>query len=195
MMDLQETRFWWVRHGPTHAKTMVGWSDLPADLNDAPALDRLAAHLPPDAPVISSDLSRAVTTADAIARGRPRLLHDPALRELHFGAWENRSFGEIEAESPALIRAFWDEPGTVRAPGGEGWQDLAARVTVAADRLAGRAPDVIVVAHFGAILTQIERATGLPTLEVFAHKIDNLSVTRITRTHLGWQAGAINHRP
>ena len=27
------TRFWLVRHGPTHAKTMVGWTDLPADLS------------------------------------------------------------------------------------------------------------------------------------------------------------------
>lgn len=192
---MTETRFWWVRHGPTHAKTMVGWSDLPADLSDIAALDRLARHLPAGAPVISSDLSRAVTTADAIARGRPRLPHDPDLRELHFGAWEDRGFAEIDAEEPELLRAFWDRPGAVRAPGGEGWQDLTARVNSAADRLLGLAPDVIVVAHFGAILTQIERATGRTTLEVFTHKIDNLSVTRVARSEQGWQIGRINHLP
>jgi alpha-ribazole phosphatase len=108
------TRFWLVRHGPTHAKTMVGWTDLPADLSDTAALSRLSAHLP-QAPVISSDLSRAMATADALGP-RPRLPHDPALRELHFGQWETRPFAEIEAETPDLIRAFWDTPGDVARP-------------------------------------------------------------------------------
>ena len=59
---------WWVRHGPTHAKTMVGWTDLPADLSDRAQLDRLRAYLP-DAPVVCSDLLRARQTADAVAGG------------------------------------------------------------------------------------------------------------------------------
>ena len=40
------SRLFLVRHGPTHAKTMVGWSDLPADLSDTAALARLSDHLP-----------------------------------------------------------------------------------------------------------------------------------------------------
>lgn len=188
------TRFWWVRHGPTHAKTMIGWTDRPADLSDRAALARLSAHLPATAPVISSDLIRAVATADAIGGARPRLPHDPDLRELHFGAWEDRSFAEIDAESPDLIRAFWERPGPTRAPGGEGWHDLSARVTRGADRLLGVAPDVIVVAHFGAILSQIERATGQTTTEVFAQTIDNLSVTVLTHDAGCWRTGPINHR-
>ena len=99
------TRFWLVRHGPTHARAMIGWTDLPADLSDSAALERLAAHLPTGAPVISSDLSRAIATADALG-ARPRLAHDPALREMHFGQWETRAFAEIEAEDPTRIRAF-----------------------------------------------------------------------------------------
>ena len=55
------TTFWWIRHGPTHAKTMVGWSDLPADLSDVAAIKRLSDYLPKDALVISSDLIRAST--------------------------------------------------------------------------------------------------------------------------------------
>jgi hypothetical protein len=34
------TRFWLVRHGPTHAKAMIGWTDLAADLSDQSALRR-----------------------------------------------------------------------------------------------------------------------------------------------------------
>lgn len=188
----QMTRFWLVRHGPTHARTMIGWTDLPADLSDAAALSRLNAHLPPEAPVISSDLTRAIATADALAP-RPRLPHDPRLREIHFGQWEQRSFNEVEAEAPALIRAFWDQPGETRPPGGESWNDLAARTRDALDHLHGAAPEIIVVAHFGPILATLQRAAGITALESFAYRIDNLSVTCLTLAPprlLG-----VNHRP
>ena len=102
------TRFWWVRHGPTHAKTMVGWSDLPADLSDHDAIARLAAYLPQDAIIVSSDLIRAIATADAVQANRHRLPHDPSLREMHFGDWELRSHNQIETETPDLIRAYHD---------------------------------------------------------------------------------------
>jgi len=186
------TRFWLVRHGPTHAKTMIGWTDLPADLSDTAALARLNAHLPAEAPVISSDLQRAITTADALGP-RPRLPHDPALREIHFGTWEARAFAEVEAEAPTLIRAFWDDPGESRPPGGESWNDLAARTHAALDRLHGTAPEIIVVAHFGPILAALQRAAGITALESFAYRIDNLSVTCLTLAPPKVQA--INHRP
>lgn len=182
-----------VRHGPTHAKTMIGWTDLPADLSDTAALARLSAHLPADAALISSDLSRAVTTADALARpGRRRLPHDPSWRELHFGAWEQQTFAQAEAADPAHIRAFWETPGPVRAPGGESWDDITARIGAALARL----PDTtIVVCHFGAILAALQCCLGLTATDVFAHKIDNLSVTELHKTAAGWQAARINHIP
>lgn len=188
-------RLWWVRHGPTHARTMIGWTDAPADLGDTARLARLSAHLPAGAPVVSSDLARAVATADAIARDRPRLPHDPDLREIHFGAWEDRSFTDVQSADPDLLFAFWDSPGTVAPPGGESWDALAARVGRAADRLAASGhAEIIVVAHFGAILTQLQRALGVPAKEVLAHHIENLSVTRLSRDG-GWRAEAINHLP
>ncbi len=186
------TRFWLVRHGPTHAKTMVGWTDLPADLTDLAALQRLSAHLPAGAPVISSDLSRAMATADALGP-RPRLPHDPGLREIHFGHWEARSFAEIEAETPDLIRAFWDQPGDIRPPSGESWNDLTARTWAVLDRLQGTAPDIIVVAHFGPIIAAVQRAARLSPVQAFAHRIDNLSVTSLCFAPP--DLFAINHRP
>ena len=189
------TRLWLVRHGPTHAKTMVGWTDLPADLSDLAALERLSDYLP-DAPVVASDLSRAVATADAIAQGRPRLKHDPDLREIHFGDWEMRSHAEVAATNPALLRAFWDAPGPVCAPGGESWDMVTARVSRGIDRLLDLdLPNLIVVAHFGAILTQVQRALRTPTTEVFSHGIDNLSVTDLDCHAEGWTVGRINHCP
>jgi broad specificity phosphatase PhoE len=189
------SRFFWVRHGPTHAKSMVGWSDLPADLSDTAALDRLDGFLPRDALVISSDLSRAVTTADAILRGRSRLPHDRDLREMHFGAWELKRFDEIEDQDH--IRAFWDQPGDVRPPGGESWHDVVRRVDRAVLRLMQAHPgrDIVAVAHFGVILTQLQQGLRLGAYETFGHKIDNLSVTELQFTPSGWQVGRINHLP
>jgi broad specificity phosphatase PhoE len=186
------TRFWLVRHGPTHAKAMIGWTDLPADLTDTAALARLAAHLPPAAPVISSDLSRAIATAEAMGP-RPRLPHDRDLREIHFGAWENRTFAAVEAESPALIRSYWETPGEIRPPGGESWNELAARTWAALDRLHAAATDIIVVAHLGPILAALQRAAGMTASEAFAHRIDNLSVTCLSLAPPA--VGSINHRP
>ena len=189
------TRLWWVRHGPTHAKEMIGWTDRPADLSDTAALDRLRAHLPPEAPAISSDLIRARATAEALAPGRC-LPPVQDLREIHFGDWEGLRFAEAEARDAALIRAFWESPGPVAAPGGESWHGLQARVNAAVDAiLAARCEDVIVVAHFGTILTQVERALGLSTTEVFAQKIEPLSVTRIDRAGDGWVLRSVNHLP
>jgi len=183
-----------VRHGPTHAKCMVGWSDLPADLSDHAALARLTETLPQDAVVISSDLQRAICTADALQGGRARLPHAPALREMHFGDWEQRSWREVDAESPEHIRAFWEQPGDIAPPNGESWNALMRRVSRQVDTLArthaGR--EIIVVGHFGQILCQLQRAAGLSATEVFAQKIDNLSVTCIQHSPDGWTVRAVN---
>lgn len=173
---------------------MIGWTDLPADLSDAGRIARLSALLP-EAPVVSSDLRRARDTAAAIAGERPRLAPDPDLREIHFGAWENRTFAEAEAEDPDLLRAFWETPGRVAPPGGESWGALAARVTTALDRLGERHKVLIVVCHFGPILTQVERALGLSTVEAFGQRIEPLSLTRVSLGAEGWRADPINHLP
>lgn len=189
------TRLFLVRHGPTHARGMVGWTDLPADLSDSAALARLSAHLPRGAAVVSSDLTRAVTTADAIQDGRTRLPHEEDLREFHFGEWEMKTAREIGDTHPELSRAYWTDPGPVRPPGGESWNDAKARVDRVIDRLAADHSDLIVVAHFGVILTQLQRALGGAASEVLAHRIDTLSVTEVEIGADGWRSAAINHLP
>lgn len=187
------TEIWWVRHGPTHRKEMIGWTDAPADLSDTGALARLSSYLP-EAPVVSSDLSRAVATADAIQGARPRLAHLPGLRELNFGAWEGRSATELFEENPDSMNAYWNDPARTRPPGGESFTDLAERVNAALAALEAH-PRLIAVAHFGVILTQIHRARGGAVKAVLAERIENLSVTELKRGPTGWEARRINHLP
>lgn len=191
------TRFFWVRHGPTHSKALIGRTDLPADLSDRAALDRLSAFLPASALVVSSDLVRAVTTADALQAHRPRLPHDSQLREFDFGDWEGLPAAEVAARWPDESRAYWERPGDAAPPGGESWNAAAARVTAAATRLAEANPgrDIVAVAHFGVILTQLQRARGCTAYEVLAQRIEPLSVTCLSLTATGWTVAEINHRP
>ena len=189
------SRIFWVRHGPTHATGMVGWSDLPADLSDTARLTRLATSLPDDALVISSDLIRARATADAIAGPRTRLANDPDLREIHFGAWELLRFDRVPDQ--ALLRRFWDEPGDIRPPDGESWHEVSVRVEQAVARLraAHTGRDIVAVAHMGVILTQVQAALGISAYEAFGHRIDNLSLTELHWHGAGWRAEKINHFP
>lgn len=171
------SRLWLVRHGPTHARAMVGWTDVAADLSDVHALSRLHGLLP-GAPVVSSDLRRAVATGDALAP-RPRLPSLPALRELHFGAWEGLTWDEAARADPVLARDFLDRPGDVRPPGGESWNAMAGRVNDTLDGLARAHEELIVVAHFGPIVAAVARAAGLSTVQALALRIAPLSVSEI----------------
>ncbi|MEO1677747.1 MAG: histidine phosphatase family protein [Pseudomonadota bacterium] len=186
--------WWWVRHGPTRRTDLNGWTDVPADLGDADAVSRLAAFLPGDAAVVSSDLVRASATADAICGSRPRLPHQSGLREIHFGAWEARTFVDVEADNPKLFREYLESPGDIAPPGGESWNTLAARVHATVDALTSEAGHIIAVAHFGPILTQLQRAQGRTAREVLATPIRHLSVTRI-EIDGEWRVQEVDHIP
>ncbi|WP_299417527.1 histidine phosphatase family protein [uncultured Sulfitobacter sp.] len=193
------TTWHWVRHGPTHEKTFVGWRDVPADLSDTALINRVRAHLPEDAVLVSSDLIRSVHTADVLhTAGHTRLPHEVDLREMDFGVWDGMHFEAVAARDPDLSRAFWEKPGDVQAPDGESWNQTRARVDAVVDRLneTHSGGHIIAVAHFGVILTQVQRALGVSPYQAMAHKIDNISVT--TLHHKGndaWEAHAINHLP
>ena len=72
----------------------------------------------------------------------------------------------------------------------------AARARPVVDRLTAAHNSIIAVAHFGVILTQVQRALRVSAYEAMSHKIDNISVT--TLHHIGadrWDVTRINHLP
>ena len=189
-------RLFLIRHGPTHQSVFTGWRDVPADLSDIAAVARMRDWLPDDAPIISSDLKRCVATADAIAGGRRRLPHDRALREFDFGEWDGLGFDVVGARDPILSRAFWDDPGDVTPPGGESWNQVTTRVTAAVQtHMTTHQGDLIVVAHFGAILCQIAATTGQTPKQMIAQRIDPLSVSELRLDSNGWHLAVVNHIP
>jgi alpha-ribazole phosphatase len=191
------TRFWWVRHGPTHLAVFTGWRDVPADLSDHASIARLDAYLPRGALLISSDLIRASATAAVLARGRQPLPASAALREFNLGDWDGKRFDEVAASHPKLSRLYWEQPGDIAPPQGESWNSAAARVSTKVTALlqahAGR--DIVAVAHIGVILTQLQVALGISAAQALGHRIDNLSVTCLTHGPGGWRVDGINHIP
>lgn len=190
------TVWWWVRHGPTREKAFAGRRDVPADLSDTARIARLNAALPEDAPVVSSDLRRAVQTADAIAGARVRLPHAPELREFSFGDWEGMRFDEVAARDPALSRRYWESPGDVAPPGGESWNAAARRVAPFVDRMNRHYPGghIIAVAHTGVIATRIGQAGNLTPEQAIRYRIDPLSITRLDFDG-GWRIVCVNRCP
>ena len=77
--------------------------------------------------VITSPLFRARETAELLVR-EGRIEADPRLREMDYGAWEGRSYAEIEARDGAFRREWELAPDRLPCPSGESGNDVAERV-------------------------------------------------------------------
>ena len=174
--------FYWVRHAATNVRGLYGWTDVEVDLSDKQNLSWLNETLPGEALIIASDLKRASLTADAIQGSRTRLPDERNLRELHFGRWEGKTPQEVSEVDKVLSIDFWEKPGDIKAPDGESWNDLSHRVNEVVDEITRLYPknDLVFVAHYAVILTQIQRVLGVSTLQILHRRIHNLSLTKIT---------------
>ena len=100
--------------------------------------------------VYSSDLDRAAETAGALLRGRDLTLRTTrALREIHMGAWEGDSWGDLSYKWPEQMYNFNNDPEKWSVPGCESFEQCRRRMTAAIEEIA-RAHDgetVGIVAH------------------------------------------------
>ncbi len=91
--------------------------------------------------IYSSDLKRAVQTAEALARLTDISIRlDPRLREIHQGAWQGVLVEEIERRWPDEFAGWRRDPWHHRPPGGERLQDVQERVLAALYDIAARHP-------------------------------------------------------
>ena len=126
------------------------------------------AALRPDR-VVSSDLQRAVDTADVVgtACGLP-VKFDARLRETHLGDWQGRTVAEIDRDYPGAIATWRSDPGWA-PPGGESRVAVVARSRPVVDELDAEFADseasstVLLVAHGGLIAGLVTGLMELPT--------------------------------
>jgi len=109
------------------------------------------ASLAPSA-IVSSDLLRARTTAQALAvRVDLPVRTDVRLREIDVGTWQGLTFDEVTALDPAGA-AEWRDGGSGRRGGGETLVEVSQRATAAVREALADVDDggVLVVATHGA---------------------------------------------
>ncbi len=108
--------------------------------------DLIARDPPADWRIVASPLRRAKNTAEAIGArlGLPVALDDRLL-EIDVGDWSGRLYEDVKRETPEV---FADKAWGFRAPGGETYDGMMARLT---GWLAEQAPEperrLIVVSH------------------------------------------------
>jgi broad specificity phosphatase PhoE len=146
---------WLVRHGETEhnlSGRLSGWADTRLTERGREQARLLRPHLAGQAfdGVWSSDLSRARETA-ALAYGAAR--SDARLREIGFGELEGAPFQDMPA---AQQQALMDFVG-FRAPGGEGTEELEARLR---DFLAELSPGRHLIFSHGGAIRALTRALG-----------------------------------
>ena len=105
--------------------------------------------------IVSSDLSRASTTADIIGEKLGLEVElDPRLRETHLGTWQGMTHGEVDSAFEGA-RAAWRHDPTWAPPGGESRLDVAKRARPVVDKLlqwdGWDDGAVLLVAHGGTI--------------------------------------------
>ena len=173
--SLTPTRVYLVRHGQVadgHTDRYHGNNDIGLSPNGVRQFEDLAAQLTavPLAGIYASDLTRALTGAEIIRRGREAPLQIiPEFREIHFGAWEGLSFTEIAERYPAELEARFRDLTSFRIPGGESLLDVSSRVLprlgeIIADHLEQA---LIIVAHAGVNRVILSEALGLPLDHLF----------------------------
>ena len=172
MPSQHSTRITAVRHGETawNRDTRIQGS-LDIALNatgqwQARQLAHALADEPPCA-IYSSDLQRALATAQAVAERTAAPLHlAPGLRERRFGIFEGRTFADIEAELPEHARRWRQREPDYAPEGGETLLQLRERVLHTTDPLAARHPGehIMLVAH-GGVLDVLYRAATRQALQ------------------------------
>ncbi len=173
---------WLVRHGETPWNSegrALGQSDPPLSELGVRQAELLARRLGKVAfdEVYTSDLARARYTA-RLALPAAEIRLEPRLREVHFGAWEGKRWAALQGEDKTALQRWRKNPYRERAPGGESYEDLLARVEAWLAELptTGR---VAAFAHGGTIRCLLYHFTGLPEAAAWRFHIDTGSLTRL----------------
>lgn len=154
----------------------IGHTDLHLSAAGRRACRRLAYAMPEmDARLISSDLRRAQATAQLLSTAEIRT--EPRLREMHFGEWDGRSWAELDLVTPSDPDDWSEDWTSIRAPGGESFDDVVSRVSAWLESLPHDGGDYLVVAHAGSIRAAAVALLGISPSRAFALALDHATVS------------------
>ena len=205
---MQATRIVAIRHGETawNVDTRIQ-GQLDIGLNDTGIwqAQRVGHALREEniQAVYSSDLQRAVQTAQAIAQAPTRAQPVPltltsALRERHFGHLQGQTWAAIEADWPADAKLWRTRDPQWSPVGGESLRVLRERIARCVDALASQhlGQHIVLVAHGGVMDVLYRLATQQDIQAPRTWHLGNAAINRLLWTPqglslVGW--GDVSH--
>ena len=185
------TEIFLIRHGETAwnaERRLQGHLDIPLNKEGERQAAALAQALSGEAVdmIISSDLSRAASTARAVAERHGLPLHtDASLRERCFGAFEGLLYDELEAHFPDAYAQWKVRDPHARYPDGERraetFAEFAQRAVEAVSRIAEmhRGKRIVIVSHGGVLDAVYRAAHGMDITAPRTFDVLNASINHI----------------
>lgn len=176
-----------IRHGETEwnqTGRFQGHSDVPLSKTGRAQAETLGQNLAinyVDA-IYASDLIRAMETAAPLAaRFGLTVTPDPLLRELNFGAWEGRSFSDVNAENPNAMKQFYNDPECADIPDSEPFPDFQKRVAGRVREIAElhRGKRIVIVSHGASIRILLADILAMPIRSIWHISQLNTAVNKI----------------
>ena len=139
--------------------------------------------------ILSSDLSRALVTAETIRGNRQlEIKTDERLREINFGDWEKLLFTEIEERWPGLINQMYRRPDIVKVPNGESFQEVQDRAwSAVSDFLNENNEDetILITCHGGTIRTILCKLLDISISHCWNFSQGNTAINRVFYNGMG----------
>lgn len=192
-----------VRHGEVEGnygpkRTFAGWGDKPLTekgLRQAQAVAERLAH-EKLAAVYTSDLKRALHTAEAIAaRHNLTVQADQALREVNYGQWEGLGDAELLRDWAQHWQRRVADPLNVAPPDGESYADLWRRLQpvweVIGERHRGQS--VAIVGHNGSLRILLCHLLGAPLGNARHIRLMNTSISCVEYEDSTMEASAARY--
>ena len=184
---MSETTLWLVRHAQTEWNSqgrMQGHQDsqlTEAGFTHARAAARRLMSVEPTV-IYTSDLGRAVRTADEIAAAtEASLVREPDLREKNNGIFEGLTQDEVAAQYPELYAQYGRRDPEFVIPNGESMLQVQARSISTLRRLAAAHPDevIIIVTHGGYLSAFVRYLLDIPLASRGRFNMSNCGITKV----------------
>jgi len=188
------------RHGATEynrRRLFVGRSDVELSPAGRQQVENLRDHLAGERidAAYSSDLRRALVTAEVVCQGRGLdIAPCPELRECDYGKCEGLTFGEIGRHYPDVAAGCVDFTLDLEFPEGECFRDLFERVGGFRERLGRHGPEetVLVVAHDGSLKALLCILMGIDGSHWWQFRMDTASVSVVQTSPRGARLDRLN---
>lgn len=146
-----------IRHGKTAANEKhlyCGRTDLPLSPQGRAEVERLRYDVPGNVRFFTSGLRRTNETLEALF-GKVAYEAVPALREMDFGKFEMRGYGELKDDPEYQAWICGDNAANV-TPGGESGSQMCARALAAFEAIRLEGKDAVIITHGGVIAAIME---------------------------------------